>query len=164
MAWALYALLRPAGEALALLASWLQLAYAAMAAAGVFDLVAVRNLLVSPDYLAAFGAAQLHAQVLLMLRGFHNDVDLSLIVFGLHLLVVACLVMHSDYIPRLMALPLAIAGLGWIINFLGPYLRPDLNFDFATVMAAGELVFMAWLLAAGWRARSAGGGGAVVTS
>ena len=156
MAWALYALLRPAGMALALLASWLQLAYAAMASAGLFNLVAVRNLLVSPDYLAAFGATQLHAQVLLMLRGFHNDFDLSLIVFGLHLLVVAYLVMRSDHVPRLIALPLAVAGLGWIINFAGPYLWPNLNFDFATIMAAGELVFMAWLLVAGWRVRPDG--------
>lgn len=164
MAWTLYALLRPAGEALALLASWLQLAYAAMASAGLFDLVAVRNLLVSPDYLAAFGAVQLRAQILLMLRGFHNDFDLSLIVFGLHLLVVAYLVMRSGYIPRLIALPLAIAGLGWIVNFIGPYLRPDLNFDFATIMAGGELVFMAWLLVAGWRIRPDGGSRAAVTS
>lgn len=150
MAWALYVLLAPVNKALSLLASWLQVAYAAMALGALFDLLAVHNLLHSPDYLKAFGSAQLHAQVLLMLRGFHNAFNLSLTVFGVHLLLVAYLVFRSNYIPRLISLPLAVAGIGWIINFVGPYMWPTLNFDFATVMAAGELVFMLWLLIKGW--------------
>ena len=151
MAWALYALLAPVSRALSQLASWLQLVYAAMALAGLFDLLAAHNLLHSPDYLQAFGPMQLHAQVLLHLRSFHNDFNLALVIFGIHLLIVAYLIARSTYIPRLIAVPIATAGLGWVINFVGPYYWPERDFDFTTVMDAGELVFMAWLLLRGWK-------------
>lgn len=151
LAWSLYVLLAPVNRALSLLASWFQLIYAAVALCGVFNLVAVRNMLHSSDYLAAFGTVQLQAQVLLQLRAFHNDFDFALTLFGIHLLLLGYLVFRSGYIPRFAGIALALAGVGWIVNFVGPYVRPDLGFGYTNIAACGELVFLGWLLVRGWK-------------
>ena len=50
IAWALYVLLAPVNRALSLLASWLQLTYAAMSLAAVSNLGLLYRLVVLPDY------------------------------------------------------------------------------------------------------------------
>ncbi len=150
LAWALYHLLAPVNQALSLLAAWLQLVYAALGLCGVFQLVAVRNLLSSPDYLAAFGAAPLHAQILFLLRSFHNDFDFALVLFGLHLVLLGSLIARCWYIPRALGYVLIVNGLGYVVGTLGPYLWPSINFDFTFVTYFGELLFVLWLLIRGW--------------
>ena len=151
LAWALYYLLAPVNKAVSLLASWFQLIYAGMGFCGLLQLVAARNLLYSPDYLAAFGATQLHAQILLLLRTFRNDFDFGLILFGVHLVLVGSLIARCRYIPRILGYLLMVNGVGYVVGTLGPYLRPSVSFDFTFVTYFGELVFMLWLLLRGWR-------------
>lgn len=46
---------------------------------------------------------------------------------------------------------LVVDGLAWVIDSLQPYLYPNANLDFLSVLVFGELIFMLWLLIAGWR-------------
>jgi len=46
---------------------------------------------------------------------------------------------------------LIIAGLGYVLTTLKPYLFPDINLDFAEYTFYGELIFMLWLLIKGSR-------------
>ena len=151
LAWALYHLLAPVNQALSLLAAWFQLVFAGMGLCGVLNLVAARNLLASPDYLAAFGPTQLQAQVLLLLRSFHNDFDFALVLFGVHLVLVGCLIARCSYIPRVLGYVLMVNGAGYVVGTLGPYLHPATDFDFTFVTYFGELAFMFWLLIRGWK-------------
>jgi len=46
---------------------------------------------------------------------------------------------------------LIIAGLGYLLTSLKPFLFPDINLDFAAYTFYGELIFMLWLLIKGPR-------------
>ena len=46
---------------------------------------------------------------------------------------------------------LVIAGLGWVVNELGPYLFPNADLGFLFITFLGESVFMLWLLVRGWK-------------
>ncbi|MGO9948810.1 MAG: DUF4386 domain-containing protein [Steroidobacteraceae bacterium] len=151
IAWALYFLLAPVNRSLSLLMAWFQLVYAAIAFYATLHLVAAYRLLSTPDYLAVFGAAPLHAQVLLLLRSFRYDWSMSLVLFGIHLVLLGYLIYRSRYIPRLLGILLVINGFGWMIDSLGPYVFPHADFGFTFVTFFGELLFMLWLLIRGWK-------------
>ncbi len=151
VAWALYVLLAPVNRSLSLLTAWFRLVYTAIALVGLLKLVTVYRMLNAPDYLILFGSDQLHAQVKLLLGSFRYDWSMGLILFGIHLVLLAYLVYRSGYIPRILGILLAIAGVGWVIHELGPYLFPDADLGFLFITFFGELIFMAWLLIRGWK-------------
>jgi hypothetical protein len=151
LAWALYFLLAPVNRALSLLASWCQLVYAAAALCSVFSLLNVYHLLITPYYLTLFGSSQLQAQVWFQLHSFHSEWSMSLIVFGIHLVLLGYLVYRSGYIPWIVGIALLIAGAGWIIGGVGPYIFPNTNFDFTMMTAFGEVIFILWLWIRGWK-------------
>lgn len=153
IAWALYVLLAPVNRALSLLTAWCRLVFAAVALCSVFGLLDVYHLLATPYYLTVFGLGQLHAQVWLQLDSFHYEWSMSLIVFGIHLVLLGYLIYRSGYIPWILGIALFIAGLGWVIAGLGPYLLPHANLHFTFITAFGEVFFMPWLLIRGWKIR-----------
>ena len=151
LAWALYVLLVPVHRALSLLTAWFRLVYTVVALVGLMHLVSAFRLLDDGAYGEAFGADLLHAQVEVLIKSFRYEWSLSLVIFGIHLALLGYLVARSGYIPRIVGVLLAIAGLGYVLYYLGPYLYPDLDVGFLFVTFFGELVFMAWLLVRGWR-------------
>jgi Domain of unknown function (DUF4386) len=151
MAWALYSLLAPVHKAVSMLAAWFQLVFAAMGLVAVYNLICVQDLLHSREYGEVFGPTQLQAQVLLHLRSFHSDFDFALVLFGIHLILVGLLIAASRYIPTFLGIVLVVNGLGYIINTVGSYLRPEGDFSWTFVTLFGEIVFLAWLLIRGWR-------------
>src|SRR5271170_6639106 len=100
IAWALYFLLAPVNRAVSLLMAWFQLVYAAMALYATLNLTTVFHLLTTPDFLTAFGAGPLHAQVQLLLHSFRYDWSFALLIFGIHLVLLGYLIYRSGYIPR----------------------------------------------------------------
>jgi Domain of unknown function (DUF4386) len=156
LAWGLYILLAPVNRALALLASWFRLIYAAIALFGVFYLATVYRMLTTPDYLTLFGRGPLQAQVNLLLNSFRYDYSLALVIFGLHLLLIGYLIIRSRYIPWWLGILLIINGAGWVVDSLQPYLYPDAQLDFVFVTFFGELIFMLWLLIRGWKIQEPG--------
>lgn len=151
IAWALYVLLAPVNKWLSLLTAWFRLIYTAMALAGWLNLVTVYSLLTTPDFTALFGTGPLHAQVQLLLRSFRDDWSVSLIIFGVHLVLLGYLICRSGYIHWVIGILLIIDGLGWVTNSLQPYLYPNVHLGFLFITFFGELVFMLWLLIMGWR-------------
>jgi len=153
IAWALYALFTPVNRSLSLLTAWFRLVYTAMALFALLHLVTVHRLVTTPDYLTAFGSGPLHAQVQLLLHSFRYDWSVSLVIFGIHLVLLGYLIVRSSYIPRLIGVVLALEGLGWVISGLGPYLYPNVNFDYFFAASFVELLFPVWLLTRGWTIR-----------
>jgi hypothetical protein len=107
IAWALYVLLVPVNRALSLLTAWFRLVYTAMALFALLHLVSVYRLLTTPDYLTLFGSGPLHAQVQLLLNSFRYDWSMSLVIFGIHLVLLGCLIFRSTYIPKILGILLA---------------------------------------------------------
>ena len=153
IAWALYFLLVPVNRALSLLTSWFRLMYTAIAFFGLLKLVSVFHLVNSPDYLAAFGAEQLHAQVKLLLGTFRYDWSMGLVLFGIHLGLLGYLIYRSGYMPRILGILLVIDGVGWVVDSLRSYLFPNAHLGFLFVTFFGEIFLMLWLLIRGWKIR-----------
>ena len=149
--WALYVLLIPVNRSLSLLTAWFRLVYTVIALIGLLKLVTVFRILSTPDYLAVVGSDQLHAQVQFLLKSFRYEWSMGLVLFGIHLGLLGYLVYRSDYIPRILGILLAIAGLGWVIDSLRPYLYPNVDLGFIMITFFGELIFMIWLLVRGWK-------------
>jgi hypothetical protein len=61
------------------------------------------------------------------------------------------MVYRSGYIPGLVGIALAIAGIGCVVCNLRPYLYPDAEIGFVFAAFFGELVFLVWLAIWGWR-------------
>jgi len=151
IAWALYILMAPVNRSLSLLAAWYRLMYTAVGLVSVLNLITVFRLLRTPDYLEAFGSVQLHAQVNLLLHSFRYDWSMSLLIFGIHLVLLGYLIYRSTYMPRSIGILLIIDGLGWVIDTLRPYLFPTAQLGFIFITFFGELIFMLWLLIKGWK-------------
>jgi hypothetical protein len=88
---------------------------------------------------------------MLSLDAFKSGWYFGIIFFGFHLGLLGFLVFKSHYIPRILGVLLIIAGLGYLINGLKPYIIPTINLDFAKFTFYGELIFMLWLIIKGWR-------------
>jgi hypothetical protein len=149
VAWALYYLFAPVHRPLSLLTAWFRLVYAAAALAALLKLVTAYRLVAKPEYLSVFGAEQLHAQLKLLLDSYQYEWSMSLVIFAADLCLLGYLAYRSTYVPRWIGLVLVAAGLGWFVTCLGPYFAPGVNFQAVLITAAGELIFMLWLLIRG---------------
>ena len=153
IAWALYVLLAPVNRALSMLTAWFRLVYTAIALFSLLNLTTVYRVLHTPDYLTAFGAGPLHAQVMLLLNSYRYDWSMSLVIFGIHLGLLGYLIYRSAYIPKIIGILLLIDGLGWLVTPLKPYLYPNARLGFFFPMSFVELLLPIWLLISGWKIR-----------
>ena len=153
IAWALYYLLAPVNRALSMLTAWFRLIYTAMALYAVMDLATVYRVVTTPDFQTLFGSSALQAQVRFLLSTFRYDWSLSLLVFGVHLLLLGYLIYRSGYVPWIIGILLVIDGFAWMVDSLQAYFYPDANLKYLFVAFLGELVFMLWLLIRGWAIR-----------
>jgi hypothetical protein len=151
IAWALYILLIPVNRGLSLLTAWFRLVYTVVALVSLLNLTTVHRLLHGPAYLAAFGSGPLHAQVLLLLDSYRSEWSFSLIVFGIHLVLVGYLIYRSGYIPKVLGALVLLDGLFWIVNPLHPYLYPNTSVGFLFPITFVELLLPLWLVIRGWK-------------
>jgi uncharacterized protein DUF4386 len=151
VAWALYLLLKPVDEDLSLLTAWFRLVYTVIALVAVLNLVTVSGLLSAAGPLAASQPDQLQAQVMFSLTTFRSHWYFGLLFFGIHLGLLGYLVFRSNYIPKIVGVLLIIAGLGYLLSNLKPFLFPEITLNFAEYTFYGELIFMLWLLIKGAR-------------
>jgi hypothetical protein len=136
VAWALYRVFKPVSDALSKLAAWLRVAYAA-----VF-MVAISQL---------FGALRQHTQALGHISSFTNIWDAGLVLFGMSLFVLAYLAHRSGYVPKLLGVLLAIAGLGYVFDTMVRVLVRGSSSDVSAITGMGEFVFAIWLVIRGRR-------------
>lgn len=161
-AWGLYVFLKPVNQSLSLLSSWFRLIYTAVLGTALLNFVIVLLLISGADYLAAFETAQLQALVLIFLNGFNNLWSIGLVVFGIHLLLLGYLVLKSGFIPKIWAVLLLIASLGYMITNVANLLVPNyeaykgtIELIFILPMILGELGLAFWLLFRGGKESSA---------
>jgi Domain of unknown function (DUF4386) len=154
VAWALYVFLRPAGRSIAMLAAWLRVANAAVFAAALGNLFVAVRLLSDGDSLGAFGTGRLDAQAMMSVNAFNDEWHAALALFGLHLLVLGYLAFGSGYVPRVVAILVMIASLGYLIDSFGGILWRNYNANVAQFTFVGEVLLMVWLLWKGTLAKN----------
>jgi hypothetical protein len=84
----------------------------------------------------------------------------SLVFFGVYCLLIACLIYRSTFLPKFLAVLMAVGGVGWL-TFLVPRLSGTLAPFNMLPGIFGETVLTLWLLIKGvdedcWNALSAG--------
>jgi hypothetical protein len=144
----LYKLLKAVNKNHALLMVIFLLVGAPIAMLNELNRFAVLLLLNGADYLTAFTADQLPAQVMLFLDLHEYGVFISTIFWGLWLFPFGYLVFKSGYIPRILGVLLIIAGLGYLIDFVAFFLFPNFP-SIGQFMTWAELVWPFWLLIKG---------------
>lgn len=128
VAWALREFFAPVAPAVATLAAWCRLAYAAVFLVAIADLH------------AAAGARDALAHV----EAFRDVWDLGLILFGVHLVLIGYLA--ARHLPAVLGVLVAVAGLGYVVDGAGTVLVADYAADVAAFTFAGEVALMLWLL------------------
>jgi Domain of unknown function (DUF4386) len=161
VAWGLYVFFRRTSREVSVFAAWFRLLYVAIAGAAVLDLLLAAKLLDGTGYAAAFEEGQRDAQVMLSLDGFIYGWRVSLVFFGVHLLLLGFVIVRSDYAPRILGIVVALAGLGYVVSSLAGILLPNFNRNLvvlflAVVTVPGEFGLTAWLLSRAGRGQSRG--------
>ena len=142
---ALYVLLRPVNRTLALLTAWLRLAFAAVFASALVNLLDVAQLVGGPDG-AALQPAQLQAQVMSSITSFDNGwIVIAHAIFGLHLFGLGYLLFRSAHFPRFLGVLVVIAGGGYLVDSFGTILVPNYALSIGAFTFVGEALLIVWL-------------------
>lgn len=153
VAWALYIYLKPLNKSLSLLAAWFRIIYAVLYIAVLFYLLNILQLISGADYLPVMETNQLQSQIVLLLNKYFIGWDFTIIVFGLHLLLIGILMLKAGYMKKILGILIIIAALGYLIDGGGKVLSPDYNIEIALYTFVGEVVLIFWLLIRGWKIR-----------
>src|SRR5256714_14104521 len=157
LALALYQLLKVVKRNMASLMVILFLVGVPIAMLNELNQLAVLQLLSGAGYLKAYATDQLQALAYLLLRLHDQGLLIAHIFFGLWLLPMGYLVFKLRFIPRVVGLLLAIAGVGYVVQSFGIFLGYSVNIILYTGL--GEAVFLLWLLIRGlnreeWKKRA----------
>jgi hypothetical protein len=147
----LYRVFSPVNKSLSIVAAAMRLVYSAVFMVAVAQLPGVLGLLSDDSNRAVFSAEQLNAQASLGLAAFSDIWYVGQFLFGVHLFVEGYLAYRSGYVPRVLGVLLAIAGLGYAADSLGATLSSSTWTPISTFTFLGEFLLALWLLI---RARS----------
>jgi hypothetical protein len=134
VAWALWVFFDRVHHTIALLAAWCRTAYAVAFGYAILHLVVAAEAL--PDAEATFEA----------IGRFDDLWQLALIIFGTHLLLVGWLAWRSAQVPRVIAVLLALAGVGYLVDSVGPLVWSGYAVEVSVATFVGEVALMGWLL------------------
>ena len=160
VAWGFYVLLRPVNEGLARLVGSLRVVYAAVFAIALLNLVDAAGLAQSATG-TALQSGPLQAQVAAAVASFDTGWHLALGIFGLHLIGLGALLSRFAA-PRLLAILVVLAGIGYLADSLGTMFVPGYGLTISTFTFVGEALLIFWLF---WRAaRGSRSSGTVVAA
>jgi hypothetical protein len=148
----LYFLLKSVSRTISLLAASLRIVFVTIANAALIFHFAALFVLTSPALAGSFTSEQIHALAIQALRLRATGLDIALVFFGLHFLILGYLVLRSTFLPRIFGLLLLIAGLVYLANICVYVMPPDMaHLLFPKIMfaGAGEVLFALWLLVVG---------------
>ncbi len=149
----LYVLLRPVDKTVALLAATFRIVTVAMLGINLLNNYLPLLLLSGSDYLAGVDEAQLRVWSLLYMKAHGHGYSLGLAFFGIHCILLGYLIKKSDYLPGLLGILMAIAGVCYLTNSYTIFLFPEISgllFPAILIPAfIAELSLSLWLLLKG---------------
>lgn len=160
VACALYQVFSPVNKGVSLLGAAFRLVFAAIFMVAVGHLLGVLRVLDE----VVFSADQRNAQALAGVNAFTDVWALALGLFGLHLLAIGYLAYRSGFVPKIIGVLLAIAGLGYVVDLFGTLWSPDGWTDVSSFTFLGELLLALWLVATPWLGKIGGGAASATPS
>jgi uncharacterized protein DUF4386 len=94
----------------------------------------------------AFTAAQLRALALMFLKLNTYAFDIYLVFFGFWCILIGFLIFNSTFLPRVLGVLLAIAGLGWMMYLVPPVANRLFSPYIVGASALGEIPLELWLI------------------
>jgi Domain of unknown function (DUF4386) len=144
----LYGLFKPVNRSVSLLAAFFSLVGCAILAfASVFQFASL-VVLGGGQYLSVFTVEQSRALAFLFLELYGQGVNICFVFFGVYCLLIGYLIFRSAFLPRILGVLMAFAGLGWL-TFLSPPLANYLSPYILVLGFLAELALMLWLLVMG---------------
>jgi hypothetical protein len=164
LAWTVvfYELFKPVNKSLSLFAAFVSLVAIALQAFSSLFQLAPLVVFGGGQSLSAFNLEQLQALALLSLQLYARAFEIYLVFFGFWCVLIGYLIVRSTFLPRIIGILEAVAGLCWL-TFLWPPLAHYLSPFNQVPAAVGELSLMTWLLVKGvnsqrWNAKADAGG------
>jgi hypothetical protein len=159
----LYELLKPVNRSVSLAAAFLGLVGCTIGAVdGIFGLAPLAILGAAP-HAGGFNAQQIQELVFLFRRLGGEGAAISMVFFGFYCVLIGGLAFSSTFIPRLVGVAIAIAGVSYLTNSFTSILSlwlPSILYGKVLYGGIGEIVFALWILLFGvnaskWRIRAA---------
>jgi len=147
-----YQMFRPVSRNLSLMVVLFSLVGSAITAVGSLLQLAPLDILSGGTYLSVFSHEQLHSLSLLFLNLSLDAGHVALVFFGVFQLFLGYLIYKSTFLPRIIGVLIAAAGVGWL-TFLSPPLANYLLTVLEVVGFAAEASLMLWLLVMGVNAQ-----------
>jgi hypothetical protein len=144
----LYKLLKPVNKGIASLMVLLILMGLAIGMLNELNQIAAL-LILDAGHLTAFTAAQSQALASLFLDIYEHGFTIAHIFWGLWLFPMGYLIFRSGFLPRAIGVLLAIAGLGYLVDFTLFFLFPDVAVGVSNFTFVGEVVLILWLMIKG---------------
>jgi hypothetical protein len=135
-------------RSLSLLAAFFSLVGCAILAFASLFQLAPLVVLGGSQYLSVFKVEQLRALALMFLELNTQAGNICVVFFGVYCLLIGYLIFRSAFLPRILGVLMALAGLGWL-TFLSPPLANRLSPYNLVLGFLAELALMLWLLARG---------------
>jgi hypothetical protein len=153
-----YGLFNAVSRSLSLLAAFFSLVGCAILAFASLFRIAPLVVLGGSQYLSVFKVEQLRALASLFLELYGQGVNICFVFFGVYCLLIGYLIFRSAFLPRILGVLMACAGLGWL-TFLSPPLANSLSPYIVVLGFLAELSLMLWLLVMGvnvqrWKERA----------
>ena len=155
---ALYVILKPVDQGLALVGALFRLVFAIMWLLSTLNMLGALRLLSGASYLQIFEADRLQALARVSVAGTFDDYYIGLPFFGLAATVCAWLWLKSNYIPKGLAV-FGVISSAWCVICAFVFLifpgfaKPVDPYWFDSPMAIFELVLSFWLLFKGIQTR-----------
>jgi len=143
-----YDLFKTVSRSLSLLAAFFSLVGCAILAFASLFQLAPLVVLGGSQYLSVFKVEQLRALALMFLELNTQAGNICVVFFGVYCLLIGYLIFRSAFLPRILGVLMALAGLGWL-TFLSPPLANRLSPYNLVLGFLAELALMLWLLARG---------------
>src|SRR5215467_6644995 len=146
---ALYQLLKPVNQNMAVLMVIFLLLSIPIAMLNELNNVAVLFLLSGADSLKVFTADQLHALVSFFLDLHALGLNIAFLVGAPWFFPMGYLVFKSGFLPKVLGVLLLINGFGYLIDSFAALLFPNLNVNIVLFTGWVEVVFALWLVIKG---------------
>lgn len=147
-----YALFKPVGRSLSLLAAFFSLVGIAVLAANSLDHVAPLVFLGGAPSQGAFETNQLQALALMSLKMHARGYNIAGVFFGMYCILIGYLVVRSGFLPRVLGILMAIGGMTFLVSsfaiFLSPARAAGLP-DIGMLGGVAELSLSLWLMVMG---------------
>jgi hypothetical protein len=152
-----YVLLKPVGRTAALITAFFGLVAIALQASGILLQLPVLVVLKNGKDFGAFNVEQLQSLAVIFLQWSGQASNVYLAFFGLCCMLVGYLIYKSTFLPRILGIVEAIAGVGYA-TYLWPPLANYL-YPYNMALGVGELGLGLWLLVFGvnverWKAQA----------